>query len=58
MARRAYGAHRKMSQQDIVRNIVESILAHRENGVEKRASDYTPNAETQALVEKALNAQA
>lgn len=53
--RRAFGRQRRMSQATVVRNIVESILTHRELGQDRLASFYTPDPETQALVQAKLD---
>jgi len=40
MARRAYGAHRTMTQADKVRNIVESILLEQAHGHTRTLAHY------------------
>ncbi len=54
--RRAYGCHRRMSQATVVRNIVESIITHRQLGQDRPISHYTPEPDTQALVKTQLDA--
>ena len=58
LGRRAYGSHRRMSQATVVRNIVESIITHRELGDDRPISQYTQNPHTQALVQAQLDALA
>ena len=54
--RRAYGCHRRMSQATVVRNIVESIIMHRQQGQDRPISHYTLDPDTQALVQVELDA--
>ena len=54
--RRAYGSHRRMSQETVVRNIVESIIIHRQHGQDRPISQYTHDPETQAQVQVQLDA--
>ena len=54
--RRAYGSHRRMSQKTVVRNIVESIITHRQQGQDRPIGQYTHDPETQALVQAELDA--
>ena len=53
--RRAYGCHRRMSQATVVRNIVDSIITHRQQGQDRPISFYTPDSETQAQVKDQLD---
>ena len=45
-----------MSQATVVRNIVESIITHRQQGQDRPISHYTHDPETQALVQAELDA--
>ena len=45
-----------MSQKTVVRNIVESIITHRQQGQDRPISQYTHDPETQALVQAELDA--
>ena len=54
--RRAYGSHRRMSQATVARNIVESIIMHRQQGQDRPISQYTHDPDTQALVQAELDA--
>ena len=49
--RRAYGRQRRMSQATVARNIVESIITHRQLGDDRPISQYTDDSNTQALVQ-------
>lgn len=48
--RRAFGRQRRMSQDVIVRNIVDSILSHADKGLIRPVFMYTKNTDTQELV--------
>jgi hypothetical protein len=56
--RRAYGRQRRMSPETVARNIAESILKHRQRGVDRPISFYTNRPDTQALVQAKLDAMA
>ena len=51
----AYGHQRCVSQATLVRNIVHSIITHRQLGIERSPCFYTPNTEAQALVQAQLD---
>jgi hypothetical protein len=48
--RKAYGAHRRMSNKVVARNIAESIRQHAAAGRVRTVEQYTQDRETQALV--------
>ena len=50
LGRRAFGHQRRMSPETVARNIVESIIIHRELGDDRPISQYTDDPHTQALV--------
>ena len=55
MARKAYGAHRTMTQADKVRNIVESILLEQAHGQTRTLAHYGVTADSelgQAIVQQ------
>jgi len=56
--RRAFGWQRRMSPQILARNIVESIITHRQLGQDRPISFYTSNPHLQALVQARLEAEA
>lgn len=56
--RRAFGPQRRMSQTTLVRNVVESIIEHRQLGQYRSPSFYTHDSDTQALVQDKLEALA
>ena len=58
LGRRAFGHQRRMSQATVVRNIVDSIMTHRALGDDRPISHYTPDPDTQALVQAQLDALA